>query len=141
MEQVSQVGAIEPDDLVATVTALTAVTVADACREHGVRRVVASGGGVANPVLMDMLRHELPDTEITTIDELGIPADAKEAYFFAVIGFLTLHQLPGNLPSATGASHPAVLGCVLPGRHGFPLFERGTAPPTRLVVVGGETSG
>ncbi len=141
MERVDAIGAIEPDDLVATVTALTAVTVADACRQHSVRRVVTSGGGVSNPALMDMVRQELPDTEITTIDELGIPADTKEAYFFAVIGFLTLHQLPGNLPSATGADHPTVLGCVLPGRDGFPVFERGAVPPTRLVVVGGETSG
>ena len=141
MEQADAIGAIEPDDLVATVTALSAITVADACRRHGVRRVVASGGGVANLALMEMLKHELPDTEITTIDELGIPADAKEAYFFAVIGFLTIHQLPGNLPSATGADHPAVLGCVLPGRDGFPVFERGSASPTRLVVVGGDRSG
>ena len=47
--------AIDRDDLVATVTALTARTVADACREHGVRRLVVSGGGVANPALMEML--------------------------------------------------------------------------------------
>lgn len=140
MERVAAIGAIEPNDLVATVTALSAITVADACRQYGVRRVVASGGGVANPVLMDTLKRELPDTEITTIDELGIPADAKEAYFFAVIGFLTLHSLPGNLPSATGADHPAVLGCVLPGRDGFPVFARGATPPTRLVVVGREAS-
>ena len=46
---------------------------------------------------MDMLRRELPGVAVTTIDELGIPADAKEAYFFALIGFLTVHQLPGNL--------------------------------------------
>jgi anhydro-N-acetylmuramic acid kinase len=128
--------AIGDDDLVATVTALTAATVADACRDHGVRRLVVSGGGAANPSLMEMLAGELPGTSITTIDELGIPADAKEAYFFALLGFLTVHQLAGNLPSATGASRPVVLGCVLPGRSGFPRCEPVSAPPSRLVVVG-----
>ncbi len=135
----SRVGETEiaDDDLVATVTALTARTVADACRDHGVRRVVAAGGGVANPALMDMLRDELPGTAVTTIDELGIPADTKEAYFFALIGFLTVHQLAGNLPSATGASHPVILGSVLPGRAGFPACEALTTPPSRLVIVDG----
>ena len=128
--------AIGDDDLVATVTALTAATVADACRDHGVRRLVVSGGGAANPSLMEMLAAELPGTSITTIDELGIPADAKEAYFFALLGFLTVHQLAGNLPSATGASRPVVLGCVLPGRSGFPRCEPVSAPPSRLVVIG-----
>ena len=127
---------IGDDDLVATVTALTAATVADACRDHGVRRLVVSGGGAANPSLMEMLAGELPGTSITTIDELGIPADAKEAYFFALLGFLTVHQLAGNLPSATGASRPVMLGCVLPGRSGFPRCEPASAPPSRLVVVG-----
>jgi anhydro-N-acetylmuramic acid kinase len=137
----SRVGetAIGDDDLVATVTALTAITVADACRDLGVLRLVVSGGGLANPALMDMLAGELPGTSVTSIDELGIPADAKEAYLFALIGFLTVHQLAGNLPSATGASRPVVLGCVLPGRSGFPVYEPPSAPPSRLVVVGGAT--
>ena len=131
---------IADDDLIATVTALTARTVADACRDHGVRRVVVSGGGVANPALMDMLTAELAGTSVTTIDELGIPADAKEAYFFALIGFLTVHQLAGNVPSATGASHPVILGCVLPGRAGFPVCEPLTTPPSRLVIVDDATA-
>ena len=130
---------IGDDDLVATVTALTAATVADACRDHGVRRLIVSGGGAANPSLMAMLAGELPGTSITTIDELGIPADAKEAYFFALIGFLTVHGLAGNLPSATGASQPVVLGCVLPGRSGFPRCDPVSTPPSRLVIVGSTT--
>ena len=72
---------------------------------------------------MEMLAGELPGTSITTIDELGIPADAKEAYFFALLGFLTVHQLAGNLPSATGASRPVVLGCVVPGLIRLPACE------------------
>ena len=128
-------GTIDPDDIVATATALTAITVADVCREFGVERLVVSGGGVDNPALMERLGAELPDVAIATIDDYGIPAGAKEAYLFALIGFLTVHELPGSVASATGAAGPAVLGCLLPGRHGFPTITRRTSPPTRLVIV------
>ncbi|MGH9246913.1 MAG: anhydro-N-acetylmuramic acid kinase [Acidimicrobiales bacterium] len=132
----AETGAVAPDDLVATVTALTARTVADACRRHDVAEVVVSGGGVANPVLMGMLTRDLGEVTITPIDDFGISADAKEAYLFSLLGFLTVHGLPGNVPSATGASHPAVLGCVLPGRSGFLCPPRPAAAPTRLHVLG-----
>ena len=128
-------GAVDADDVVATVTALTAITVADVCRQFGVGRLVVSGGGVENPALMERLGVELPGIAITRIDEYGIPSAAKEAYLFALIGFLTLHHLPGNVASATGATGPAVLGCLLPGRHGFPAITPRSSPPTRLVVT------
>ena len=134
-EHVAAVGTLEPDDIVATATALTAITVADVCREFGIERLVVSGGGVDNPTLMERLGAELPGVAIAPIDGYGIPAAAKEAYLFALIGFLTVHELPGSVASATGAASPAVLGCVLPGRHGFPDIVRRTSPPTRLVVI------
>jgi anhydro-N-acetylmuramic acid kinase len=132
---VAAVGAIGADDVVATVTALTAVTVADACRQYGVRRLVVSGGGAENPALMERLVGELPGVAAVRIDEYGIPSGAKEAYLFALLGFLTVHQLPGSVASATGAAHPVVLGCLLPGRDGFPPINPPSSPPTRLVVV------
>ena len=135
VDHVAAVGTIEPDDVVATVTALTAITVADVCRELDVRRLVVSGGGVDNPALMEALGTELPGVVIVPIDEYGIPSSAKEAYLFALIGFLTVHQLPGSVASATGATGPAVLGCVLPGRLGFPPISPRSSPPSRLVVV------
>jgi len=134
-DHVAAIGTIDVDDVVATVTALTAITVADACRESGLRRLVASGGGVDNPALMERLGAELPAVPITRFDEYGIPGGAKEAYLFALIGFFTVHQLPGNIASATGAAGPAVLGCVLPGRDGFPAVTPRTSPPTRLVIT------
>ena len=134
-EHVAALGTIDPDDIVATATALTAITVADVCREFGVERLVASGGGVDNPALMERLGAELPNVVIATIDDYGIPAGAKEAYLFALIGFLTVHELPGSVASATGAAEPAVLGCLLPGRNGFPTITRRTSPPTRLIVT------
>lgn len=126
--------AIGPDDLLATVTALTAVTVATDCRAAGVDRVVVSGGGASNPVLLDMLAAELPAVQISTIDELGIPADAKEAYLIALIGFLSVHQLPCNAPWATGADRAVVLGCLVPGATGFPEVRRHPTTPTSLAV-------
>ncbi len=134
-DHVAAIGTIDADDVVATVTALTAITVADVCRELNVRRLVASGGGVDNPALMERLATELPAVEISRFDEYGIPSSAKEAYLFALLGFLTVHQLPGSVASATGAGGPAVLGCLLPGRHGFPQITPRSSPPTRLVIT------
>jgi anhydro-N-acetylmuramic acid kinase len=133
-DHVAAVGNVEPDDIVATVTALTAITVADACRQFDLRRLVVSGGGVDNLALMERLGAELADVPIVPIDDYGIPAGAKEAYLFALIGFLTVHQLPGSVAAATGAAGPAVLGAVLPGRHGFPTVSPRATPPSRLVV-------
>ena len=105
-------------DLVATLTELTARTVADAVRAAGLSVVVASGGGVRNPVLMRRLAALLPGVRMTVTDELGVPSDAKEAVAFALIGWATLHGLPGSVPSCTGASGPRVLGRVTPARDG-----------------------
>ncbi len=96
--------------------------------------MIASGGGTRNPTLMDMLRAELPGVAVRTSDELGLPSAAKEAYAFAVLGFLTVHGLPGTVPTCTGAGHPSVLGSVTPGRHGLPRPELPDAPPVRLTI-------
>lgn len=109
-------------DLAATLTELTAVTVAAALAPYGVQEVVASGGGTRNPALLGALRRRLGDTSLVTSDHLGLPTEAKEAYLFALLGLLTWHQLPG-VPMApggaavTGARVPRVLGRISPG-HG-----------------------
>lgn len=104
-----------PDDLVATATALTAETVAAECRRYGVREVIAAGGGTGNPALMRMLAERAPRTRFTSVEGCGIPPEAKEAYAFAVLGFLSFHGLAGNVPACTGASRPVVLGDITPG--------------------------
>ncbi|MCP2260884.1 anhydro-N-acetylmuramic acid kinase [Streptoalloteichus tenebrarius] len=119
-------------DLLATLTELTAVTVADACHRHGARLVVASGGGVRNPVLLRALRRRLAGVDLRVSDALGLPADAKEAYLAAMLGFLTWHGLPGNLPSATGADGPRVLGSITPGRRTPRQPSPATHAPRRL---------
>ncbi|MFI9802975.1 anhydro-N-acetylmuramic acid kinase [Streptomyces sp. NPDC052301] len=124
----------DPDDVVATVTRLTAVTVADACRAHEVTELVVSGGGTRNPVLMRMIAEELPGVRLRPSDDLGLPSDAKEALAFAVLGFLTVHGLPGTLPSGTGARRATLLGSVTPGSGPLHLPEPAARPPRLLRV-------
>ena len=111
-----------PEDAVATATALTAASielawkdfVRPALRDAPTDYIVA-GGGVRNPVLMKMIREELAafgKIQMKTSDDFGMPAAAKEAMAFALLAYQTWHQLPGNLPRATGAERAAVLGKV-----------------------------
>ena len=121
------------DDVVATLTELTARTVADAGRRPGGGAGVAAGGGTNNPTLMRRLASALDGVPLRTSAELGIPAAAKEAYAFALLGYLSVHGLAGTVPSCTGAEHASVLGSVTPGREPLPPAVRG-ARPTRLRV-------
>ncbi|WP_445269672.1 anhydro-N-acetylmuramic acid kinase [Streptomyces sp. DSM 41634] len=128
-------GRLRPQDLVATLTRLTARTVADALRPLGATEVFASGGGVRNPTLTGMLRAELGGAAaLRTSEELGLPAAAKEAYAFAVLGYLTLHGLPGNAPGCTGAAGPRVLGSITPGSRPLRLPAEPTPAPRSLAV-------
>ena len=120
-------------DLVATLTELTARTVADAVLAHGATSVVASGGGTRNPVLMARLAAHLPGVEVLTSDDLGIPSQAKEALAFAVLGSLTVHGVPASVASCTGARGARVLGSITPGDV-WPPAQAAVAPPARLVV-------
>jgi len=123
---------IAPDDLVATVTALTARTVADAVHAHGGTEVIAAGGGIRNPALMHRLAEELDGVPLRSTDELGLPSVAKEAYAFAVLGFLAVNGLGGTVPSCTGARHASVLGSITPGAGPLPLQPRPAVDPLRM---------
>jgi anhydro-N-acetylmuramic acid kinase len=124
---------IARDDLLATLTALSAGTIANDLRRLGVAEVVAAGGGTRNPTLMRELEQRLPGVSITTIDAYGIAEAAKEALVFALIGFLTVHGLPGSIASCTGASRATVLGSIAPGATALALTPAAISP-TRLVV-------
>ncbi|MGW3493466.1 anhydro-N-acetylmuramic acid kinase [Streptomyces sp. NPDC001020] len=126
----------EPDDVLATLTRLTAVTVADACRAHGVTELVVSGGGARNPVLMRMIGEELAGVRLLPSDSLGLPSLAKEALAFAVLGFLTLHGLPATVPSCTGARHASLLGSITPGGAPLRLPDPSAVPPRQLRISG-----
>lgn len=118
-------------DLVATLTVLTARTVARAV--EGVDDVVVSGGGTLNPVLMGHLRREVKGAQVRTTDELGLPSAQKEALAFALLGYLTVRGLPGTVSSCTGARAARVLGSVTPGER--PLMTgRGAQAPVALRI-------
>lgn len=129
-------GTVGAEDLLATLTELTARTVADACRDAAV--VVASGGGAENPALMRALDQALGETRLVTSDELGLPRASKEAYLTALLGWLTWHGLPANIPSATGARAPRLLGSITPGLRAPVLPEAPTEMITRLRVASGQ---
>ncbi len=121
-------------DLLATLVELTAVTVADALRPFGVSEVLASGGGTRNPVLMERLAARLAPARLDSSARLGLDGDAKEAYLFALIGFLSWHGLAGSVPDCTGARRAPVAGRVTPGAAPLRMPEPATAVPRRLYV-------
>jgi anhydro-N-acetylmuramic acid kinase len=98
-------------DLIATATALTAATIARAIPPGDVDLIV-SGGGVHNRQLMAQLCAFLPQARIASSGEYGIDPDAKEAVAFAVFAHQTWRHQPSNVPSATGAHHPVILGSI-----------------------------
>ena len=127
---------LEADDVVATVTELTARTVGAACRRYAVDEVVVSGGGVRNPTLLAAIRRAVAPAAIRSSEEHGVPPQAKEAYAFAVLGFLTFHGLPGSVASCTGARAPSLLGRITPGREPLRLPEPLAELPKRLAIAG-----
>ncbi|MBI4539526.1 MAG: anhydro-N-acetylmuramic acid kinase [Gemmatimonadetes bacterium] len=119
IERVAPNGEGQWADLLATLTALTARSVADAYRRwvlpHGVDEIYVAGGGARNPTLMGMLAAELAPVPVRRLDELGMDSDAREAAAFALLAWAHLLGLPANVPAATGAAGPRILGSLSPG--------------------------
>jgi anhydro-N-acetylmuramic acid kinase len=118
-----QCGRARKEDVVATATALTARSIAGALQRFVLRKsarkalfreMIVSGGGTKNHTLITMLTESLASTDIRirSSDDLGLPSEAKEAVAFAVLAYETRHHRPSNVPSATGAKRPAVLGKI-----------------------------
>jgi anhydro-N-acetylmuramic acid kinase len=116
------------EDVVATATALTALSIVDAYRRFVAGHLelgapsaqvefVVAGGGANNDVLMRMLRDGLEPLKVKVrlMEELGVPAQAKEAVAFALLAWLSWNGLSGNIPAATGASRAVVLGKICHG--------------------------
>lgn len=105
-------------DLIATLTEFTARTIADAVHRwvlpRGADEVVVSGGGANNPVLMQRLRELLAPLPVVDGRSVGFDTDAKEAIAFAGLAWAHVHRIPGNVPEATGAEGPRVLGSFTP---------------------------
>jgi len=117
---VRRCGRVDKRDIVSTATALTARSITDALRRFVIHRTgsyrdfIVSGCGASNPTLMAMLANELRPLglQIRTSDEFGLPSEAKEAAAFALLAFQTWNRKPSNVPSATGAKRPAILGKI-----------------------------
>lgn len=109
-------------DLIATLTAFTARSVGEAYRRwvapKGLDEVVLTGGGAKNPTLAGAIAREIAPAEIAGPEALGLDPDAREAAAFAVLAWAHLLGAPANVPEATGAVGPRVLGSLTPGRGG-----------------------
>lgn len=107
----------KPNDLIRAATLFTALSIVDALNryvvnKHKIHQLIVSGGGAQNPLLLAQLSAALPNIEVITSDELNVPTDAKESLAFALLAYETFHQRPSNIPSATGARGPAILGKI-----------------------------
>jgi len=108
---------LNPNDLIHTTTVFTAASIAESIHRfvlpgHKIHQLIVSGGGAQNPLLMSQLLALLPKIQVTPSSALNIPTDAKEALAFAILAYETLHHRPSNIPTATGASGPAILGKI-----------------------------
>ncbi len=121
-------------DVSATVTRLLVDLLAEAADQHRLTELVMSGGGSSNPTTMRWLRAAVPAVSVLTTGDLGIPAQAKEAVAFAVLGFLSWNGLPGSVTAATGARHPSILGSIQPGAHPLVLPEPASVRPRYLSI-------
>jgi anhydro-N-acetylmuramic acid kinase len=107
-----------PEDMVATATAFTASSIALAYRRFLPRlpdEMILCGGGAHNATLVRLLQQQLGDVRIRTTDEFGISVDAKEAVSFALLAYAAIQGIANNIPAATGAREPVVMGKIVPG--------------------------
>ena len=111
----------KPEDALAIATALTAESIARSFKRFVASKMrgkpvdyIVSGGGARNATLLQMLTERLEPLgcKVAAIESFGLPAEAKEAAAFGLLAWLTWHQLPGNVPAATGAKRPAILGQI-----------------------------
>jgi anhydro-N-acetylmuramic acid kinase len=106
-------------DLLATLTELTARSIADAYERwilpRGIREVVLTGGGARNATLVRRLGELLAPIPVLGGDVLGVDPEAKEALAFAVLAWAHSAGVPANAPGATGAAGPRILGSFTPG--------------------------
>jgi anhydro-N-acetylmuramic acid kinase len=130
---------LDDADCMATLTAFSARSIADAYRDFApdVREIFLSGGGAHNRTLVaklgEMLQEALPQAKLGSTQELGVPSDSKEAIAFALLGYQTIHGRPGNVPSCTGADHAVVLGSITPGDNYRELLKRIAGEPQKQI--------
>lgn len=123
-------------DIVATLTAFTARSIADQYRRFLPAlpdEVIVGGGGSRNPALMGLLRELLAPALLLEHDDFGLPSVGREAIYFGILGYQALHGRPNTLPSCTGARHPVVMGKLVPGQNYRALLARVAETPERTI--------
>lgn len=113
---------LSPADIARTCTAFTVESIA-LNYEHfifphqTIDEIIVCGGGAENPLLMQLFRQRVQPISVVTPEHYGYPNAALEAIIFAMLAHATIHRRPSNIPRTTGASHPVILGKIVPGRH------------------------
>lgn len=118
---------LNPHEIIATLTALTATNIADAYQRFApasIAEVILGGGGRHNPVIVDMLKDLVAPAKVLTHEDIGIDSDFKEALVFAVLAYETIHNRTGTLPSFTGAHHATILGQITPAKNYSDLMTK-----------------
>lgn len=112
-----------PNDLIRAATVFTALSVVDALHRFvlprtNIRELIVSGGGARNPLIVGQISAALPGIAVAPSSRFGVPGEAKEAFAFAVLAYESFRRRAANVPSATGAAGPAILGkiCYAPPR-------------------------
>ncbi len=105
---------IEAQDVQRTLLELTVVTITQAINDHApqITELLICGGGIHNSLIMTRLRDQLKGIDIISTEQYGIHPDRVEAVAFAWLAWRRVNELPGNLPSVTGATKPVLLGAV-----------------------------
>jgi anhydro-N-acetylmuramic acid kinase len=130
----AQANGLGVSDIVATLTAFTAHSIADQYRRFLPGRpdeVVVGGGGARNPTLMRLLSELLDPAQIRLHEDFGLPSLGREAVYFALMGHEALFGRPNTIPACTGALHEVVMGKLIPGNNYRALMSRVSASPTR----------
>ncbi len=114
---------VADEDMIATATAFTAQAIAHHLKQvvvpkSGLDELIISGGGALNPVLVRMIQDEITPVPVVRVENYGVSSDAKEAVAFAVLAYETMRGRAANVPGATGAFQPVLLGSITPGRLG-----------------------
>jgi anhydro-N-acetylmuramic acid kinase len=135
IERAGPVSSWKIENLMATLLELTIETVAREVETCSLAKLYVAGGGSANPVMMKRLQERLKDCEVLSIAKLGIDPRAKESVTFALIGYLTLHGLAGQIPSCTGARGERMLGSLIPGIGPLQVPKPSTIAPKKIRVA------
>jgi len=123
------------EDVMATLLEVTVETVAQEVEKFKLSSLYVAGGGAANTQLMKRMQARLTNCKILSISELGISTQSKEAIAFALIGFLSLHGLAGQIPSCTGANGERILGSLTPGEGAFFVPQQIVSMPKRVKIL------